>query len=105
MSDDINRNTETVATIKQATIEILDAMENGARMEVSDLIDKVVFKTGVKTSTASQLVPIFARDYAGAEVYRGRGGGVIKGGKPTRVDPRPRCGECNQVVRAKVEKE
>lgn len=102
MNDEIKSNSTAVSIVKEATHQILDGMENGSRMQVQDLIDKVIAKTMVKISIATYLVPIFARDYPGVEVYRGRNGGVYKGGKKIRQDMRPRCGECGQVKRPSI---
>lgn len=99
MSSDSKNNTETMSKVKEATNEVLNAMENETKIQLEDLIDRVIAKTGVKISIATYLAPMFARDYPGVEICRGRGGGVYKGGKRVRQDVRPRCAECGQVRR------
>lgn len=95
---------ETMDSVKGSAYKILDALENGEKTTLKDLIDKVVAETSIQVSIANGLVPMVVHEWAkngNGSVEKGRNGGVFKGGKPVRVDPRPRCEACGQVDRRK----
>lgn len=96
---------DTMNIVFEATKRILDKLEDGKKTTLKDLIDKVVAETKVQVSIANGLVPMYAHSYTGVSVEKGRNGGVFKGGKPKRVDPRPRCPTCGQVDRKKIIKD
>lgn len=91
--------------VKESTTNILDVLEDGKKTTLKDLIDKVVAETKIQISTANGLVPMVVHQWANeghGSVEKGRNGGVFKGGKPVRVDSRPRCESCGQVDRKKL---
>jgi hypothetical protein len=91
----------SINAISESINKILDGLENGERVTLHDIIDKVIAETGVQISMANGLVPTLVRNYPGVEIEKGRNGGVFKGGKPKHIDERPRCETCHQVVRVK----
>lgn len=111
MNEDFEKIEETPASaqrtmdsVKVSTYKILDALVQGEKTTLKDLIDKVVAETNVQVSTANGLVPMVVHEWAdngNGSVEKGRNGGVFKGGKPIRIDPRPRCPTCGQVDRRK----
>lgn len=106
-SDSVSAN-DTMNSVKESVNKILDALEDGEKTTLKDLIDKVVAETKIKVSIANGLVPMVVHEWASfgkGSVEKGRNGGVFKGGKPVRVDPRPRCPECGQVDRRKLSKD
>lgn len=106
LSDAIAPSTKnTMDIVFESAKKILDALETGHKTTLKDLIDKVVAETKVQVSVANGLVPMYVHDWANkgeGSVEKGRNGGVFKGGKPKRIDPRPRCSECGQVDRKKI---
>lgn len=95
-------NIDIMGTVKTALDNLLDNLKDGERTTVKDLVDKVVYSTGVQVSIANGIVPMLVHTWAqsgAGSIRRGRAGGVIKGEIKQRVDPRPRCGECHQVLR------
>lgn len=107
--NDFNQNDsvsahDTMNLVKQSVSKILDNLQDGEKTTLKDLIDKVVAETNIKVSIANGLVPMVVHEWANlgaGSVEKGRNGGVFKGGKVPRVDPRPRCETCNQVIRPK----
>ena len=100
MSD--NTADDTMTLVKTKLYELLDALQDGEKSTMRDLTDKVIARTGVKVSIANGIVSLLVHQWAAeghGEVHRGRAGGIFKGGKKQRIDPRQRCPECNQVVR------
>jgi hypothetical protein len=97
----ISSSTQDMMTSILKSIQSHIPAEEGKKITMKDLIDKVVFDTKIKISTANGLVPELVRNYPGVKVEAGRSGGVYRGGKPVRVDRRERCETCNQVVRQK----
>jgi hypothetical protein len=98
---------ETMNLVFESTKKVLDALQNGHKTTMKDLTDRVVAETKVQVSVANGLVPMFVHAWAGrgeGTVEKGRNGGIFKGGKPKRIDPRPRCSECGQVDRRKITK-
>ena len=96
------QNTDTLTTVKTILNDLLNALGENERTTVRDLIDKVVNRAGVRVSIANGLVPMLLQQWVAeghGRVERGRAGGVFKGEKKVRVDPRPRCNECHQVLR------
>jgi hypothetical protein len=90
--------------ILDATRKYLDNMNDGDTILLPDLIDHITQETNSHRPTVATVVPTIARAHPGVVVKAGRNGGVIKGTPPPpRVDMRPRCKECNQVIRAKKE--
>lgn len=99
---------ETMNLVFESARKILDVLQNGQKTTMKDLTDKVVAETKVQVSVANGLVPMYVHAWAGrgeGTVEKGRNGGIFKGGKPKRIDPRPRCPECGQVDRKKIAKE
>lgn len=97
---------DTMDSVKKSVYKILDTLETNKKTTLKDLIDKVVSETNIQVSIANGLIPMIVHEWArngNGTVEKGRGGGVYKGGKQKRVDPRARCGTCNQVVRFKKE--
>jgi len=93
---------DTVSSVKGSVYKILDSLADGEKTTLKDLIDKVVAETEVQVSIANGLVPMVVHEWADngyGSVEKGRNGGVFKGGKPIRIDPRERCLTCNQVIR------
>lgn len=80
---------------------IIDELEDGEKIIIRDLVDKVVFDTKLSNSIVNSYVDVFVHSYEAVKVEKGRGGGVFKGGRPKRVDNRPRCLSCYQVLRDK----
>jgi hypothetical protein len=100
-----NISNDALTRIKTAMTSILEELADGERIVMKELIGKVVEQTGVLVSMATGVVPMLAHDWAesgNGSVDRGRLGGVYKGQRPEKTDPRPRCESCNQVVRAKI---
>ncbi len=86
------------------TRQIIDTMKQGEKIAIRDLVDKVAAKVDMSGGNVMGLVQLFCKRSKEVSVEVGRGGGVFKGGKPKRVDNRPRCITCHQVVRAEVQK-
>jgi hypothetical protein len=100
MSD--NTKIDIMEAIKTKLYELLNSLEEDEKTTVKDLVDKIVYATGVKISQANGIVPMLIHNWAQAgngRIERGRTGGVYRGTKKERVDPRPRCSECHQVLR------
>ena len=105
---DKNYAIDTMNAVKTSVLNILDKLNEGERAITKDIIDKVVAETKVQISIINGLVPMIIKEWVGegkGEVSAGRGGGIFRGGKKTRVDPRARCTTCNQVIRQKTSKE
>jgi hypothetical protein len=89
-------------TILDATRKYLDNMKDGDIIFMPAIIDHIAQETNIGRPTVQALVPTIVRAHKGITVKAGRNGGVIKGTLPPKyVDARPRCKECNQVVRPK----
>jgi hypothetical protein len=87
------------------TRQIIDTMKQGEKIAIRDLVDKVAAKVDhMSGGNVMGLVQLFCKKSKEVSVEVGRGGGVFKGGKPKRVDNRPRCATCHQVVRSEVQK-
>lgn len=96
--------TDSMKSVLDETRNYLDNMKDGDRALQPDIINYVVEKTKVQKSIVSGLVGLIIRSYPGVSMRSGSGGGVFKGTEVKRVDNRPRCETCNQVVRVKVSK-
>jgi hypothetical protein len=99
--DSISAN-DTMSAVKTSVHKILDSLNDGEKTTLKDLTDKVVAETHIKVSIANGLVAMVAHEWCnngGGTINKGRGGGIFKNGKKIRVDPRPRCETCHQVVR------
>lgn len=84
---------------------IIDTMKDGEKIAIGDLVDQVASKVEMSGGNVMGLVKLFCKRSKGlVSVEVGRGGGVFKGGKPKRIDNRPRCTTCNQVVRSESQK-
>jgi hypothetical protein len=81
------------------TCRIIEGMQQGEKITVRDLVDKVAAEVKMGIGNVHNLVQMFLKKRKDVTVEIGRGGGVYKGGKPKRVDNRPRCTSCNQVLR------
>ena len=88
----------------EQTRQIIDTMKHGEKIAIRDLVDKVASKVDMSGGNVMGLVQLFCKRSKEVSVEVGRGGGVFKGGKPKRVDTRPRCATCNQVVRSEMSK-
>ncbi len=89
-------------TVKTKLYELLNGLGEDEKTTVKDLVDKIVHSTGVQVSMVNGIVPMLIHQWSQAgngTITRGRTGGVRRGVKKERVDPRPRCGECHQVLR------
>lgn len=86
------------------TRKIIDGMENGDKLTVRDLTDKVSAQVNMTYANVMNLVQMFLKECKDVSVEIGRGGGVYKGGKKRRVDNRPRCSACNQVLRHEIKR-
>jgi len=89
------------------TRQVIDEMQTGDKIGIRDLADKVSSQIELELSNANvmHLVQLFCKQSKEVTVEVGRGGGVYKGGKPKRIDNRPRCPSCNQVIRAELQKQ
>lgn len=84
---------------------IINDMKQGEKITVRDLSDKVAAQIdNLPSGNITNLVQMFLKQCKDVSVEIGRGGGVFKGGKPKRVDIRPRCQTCNQVIRNDTQK-
>jgi hypothetical protein len=97
-------NPDIMTTLKTALDNLFSKMaaEGENHTTVRDMIDKVVAATGVKVSIANGVVPLLLQEWQEAghgQVLRGRRGGIWLGGRKQRVDMRPRCESCHQVLR------
>lgn len=100
-----NSAQNTMDIVKISVYNILDALADGEKTTIRDVIDKVVAETKVQISIANGLVPMIVHGWAAdgnGTVNAGRSGGIFKGGKKLRVDNRIRCETCNQVIRQKT---
>lgn len=85
--------------IKQTRI-ILNEMNEGEKIGVKELANKVNSKiSGMSRSSVTSLVQMYCKTTQDVSIEVGRAGGIYKGGKKRRIDARPRCKECGQVVR------
>jgi hypothetical protein len=96
-----NNSNDITSSIMEATNKLIDELEfePSKKTTIRDLIDKVCAMTGAKSSVVSGLVPMYAHNNKKVSVEVGRSGGVYFGGKPKKIDMRPRCNTCNQVLR------
>lgn len=91
---------ETMSKVIESTKRQFADVSDGEKIVLKDLLDKVVAETGVKAYKASGIINAYLDSSdSGVEVHAGRGGGCYKGKKNTRVDSRPRCDSCHQVLR------
>lgn len=93
---------ETINTVRQAIRKITNPLQQGERAVIKDLIDKVVYETGIQVSIANGVVPMVIQEFVQngeGTVERGRNGGWFPKGRIIRVDKRERCDSCNQVIR------
>ena len=90
---------ETLNKIIDISNREFNNLNDGEKITLKDLIGIVVAETGIPTSKATGLVQTYAHECSAVKVELGRNGGIFKGGRPVRVDARPRCNECHQVVR------
>ncbi len=86
------------------TRQIIDTMKQGEKIGIRDLVDKVAAKVDMSGGNVMGLVQLFCKRSKEVSVEVGRGGGVFKGSKPRRIDARPRCETCHQVVRGDLKK-
>ena len=89
-------------TVKIKLYELLNGLGEDEKTTVKDLVDKIVHSTGVQVSMVNGIVPMLIHAWANAgngSITRGRDGGVRRGIKKPRIDPRERCSECHQVLR------
>lgn len=103
-----NKPQDTVDNVKKYVYQILDALNDGERITLKDVIDKTVAETGTPISIANGIISMIVHGWCNegnGSINRGAYGGIFKGGKKVRIDPRPRCEACNQVVRPKTIKE
>lgn len=90
---------EGMNEVFEHTRRIIEDMQQGEKITVRDLVDKVSSEVNMGIGNVHNLVQMFLKKRKDVTVEIGRGGGVFKGGKPKRVDNRPRCASCNQVLR------
>lgn len=90
---------EGMNEVFEHTCRIIENMQQGEKITVRDLVDKVSAEVKMGIGNVHNLVQMFLKKRKDVTVEIGRGGGVYKGGKPKRVDNRPRCASCNQVLR------
>lgn len=103
-----NKSLDTMGEIKKYVYTTLNALNDGEKITLKDLIDKTVAVTGTPISIANGVMSMIVHGWCNegnGSINRGAYGGIFKGGKKVRVDPRPRCEACNQVVRPKITKE
>jgi len=86
------------------TRKIFEPMQQGERIGIKDLVDKVTSQVELSSGNVMGLVQLWCKKSKEVTVEVGRGGGVFKGGKPKRIDHRPRCGTCHQVVRSETKR-
>lgn len=79
--------------------KIIQDMKQGERILTDDLTDKISSKLKLPQSNVKNLVSLFLKQCKDVRIEIGRGGGIFKGGRPKRIDARPRCHTCGQVVR------
>lgn len=80
--------------------DFISGMQDGERIEVQDLADKVAAKLpDTSHSHVLHLLRIYCKQAKEVVVEPGRMGGIYKGGKKRKTDTRPRCKECHQVLR------
>ncbi len=87
--------------IFECTQKYIDTMQDGDKITMSELTDKVAAVVKMPHTRVLNLVSMFLQKNKEVKIETGRGGGVFKGKKKSRIDQRPRCHECGQVVRPK----
>jgi TRAP-type mannitol/chloroaromatic compound transport system substrate-binding protein len=95
---------DTLTIVKNYVLKILNNLQDGERTTAKDIIQKVSSDLKIKISTAGSIVPMIVREWEAAgngTFRRGQGQGIYKGKRPEKIDPRPRCETCNQVIRTK----
>ena len=96
-TDTVKLSTEdTLKMICESTHRIIDALEDGERIKMRDLMDKVADETKIRTSSVEAFVPSFAYSHQNSYIKKGRLGGVVKGVEHAKII-KPRCPTCNQV--------
>lgn len=96
----VKLSTDDIINVIHASISrIVDTMEDGERIKMRDLMDKVAADTKIRTTSIEAFVPALANAMPNAHVKKGRTGGLVKGPRVIRVDNRPRCPTCHQVFR------
>lgn len=90
---------DIIQTVFNATKEHLDAMKDGERITMRDLITKVISDTKKPISMVSGLVPVYVHNYyQGITIRNGQNGGITKGAPKPKIDLRMRCDKCTQVI-------
>lgn len=107
-SNDTNNTTNSIPEsvyggmngVFEQTRAIIAEMQQGQRIGVKDLADKVHAKIDtMSNANVLNLVQMFCKQSKDVTVEVGRMGGIYKGGKIPRIDKRERCVTCNQVIR------
>ena len=103
MSDNTHtKPIDIIETIKLELYELLNSIPDDEKTTLKDLVDKIVYKTKIQVSMVNSIVPMLVHTWCregNGTISRGRDGGIRRGVKKQRVDPRPRCSECHQVLR------
>lgn len=99
---------ELITEVNKAIDKIFSVMGDHEKIITSDLIHKVGAEMNVSTTILNGLVSACVKERSnnkeGLYVKNGRNGGVFKGVRIDRIDPRERCTTCKQVVRPKSSK-
>jgi len=91
----------------ECTTELINTMERGQHLSYKDFVDQIMTKfkkypnsdQSITTGYVTNFVHSFVKSSSEVTSEKGRKGGVYKGGKMARIDKRPRCHTCNQVLR------
>ena len=84
----------------EATKAVIDGMAQHERLTIEDLTDIVKAKVeDLNIGNVGSMVKLCIAQSKLVKVEPGRNGGVYKGGRKPRVDTRPRCKTCSQVLR------
>lgn len=76
---------------------IFQGMADGDRIAVDDLVAQIAHKVELPKNQIHNIVSMYLKECRDATVEGGRGGGVFKGGRPKKIDDRPRCPTCDRV--------
>lgn len=81
----VNSMIQTVSSIFNTVGSIVDAMNDGDRMQLKELAQAVSDKSGVNPQDSLTFVTYFARNTTSGYVSRGKNGGFIKGQKKLKT--------------------
>ena len=100
----VSKTQLNIVKVYSITQRKLNDMGINTKIKTKDLVNAVVAETGCPASLVRSLVSAVVGETEGVHVLRGKHGGIYKGEVEIKVDERPRCETCHQVIRVKGKK-